>query len=48
MFGKIKGFFADEEEKPVEHESIVYEVKKEKSISFDINTGTFNTDKIPP
>lgn len=32
----------------MEVSSVVVEVHKEKSISFDLTTGTFNTEHIPP
>ena len=47
-WGKFKGFFHKDDEKREQHESQVYKVKKENSISFDISTGEFNTEMIPP
>ena len=47
FFNKLKkGIFGSEEQKEVS--SVVVEVHKEKSISFDLTTGTFNTEHIPP
>lgn len=48
FFDKIKGFFVDEEPKQEEVSSVVMQVRKERSISFDIATGTFNTEHVPP
>ena len=47
FFGKIKNFFGGEKEEE-QHESEVLSFKKNTSISFNLNDGTFNSENVPP
>lgn len=47
--GRIKNFFGDKkEEEEFRHESEIISFKKNTSISFNLQDGTFNSSNVPP
>ena len=48
FFSKVKNFFGDKKEEEIQQESQIISFKKNTSISFNLNDGTFNSENVPP